>query len=143
MVFYASITCMTTISTQKQIPAELTPAYARPVDAASIDSRMADQLDWEAATSRHAPRDFELDVASTKDRRGNKPGTTQKALRVGLAALAAAGAVKVTGEAIDHELKTGESPAEIRQHVASSGIHNSFQGSDGKIHIYPNPENQA
>lgn len=119
-----------------QKPSELLPAYERPVDLASIDQRMEDQLKWEAG-SRSAPRDFSAEEQSDQSS-SNKSRIGKKARTLGAVGLSAAVMIPIAGRAIDHEMDTGTPTPEH-----TGGSYNTGVDKDGNIiRIYPGSVNK-
>lgn len=85
------------------IPIELKPAYERPVDRASIDERMADQLAFENG-SRTIPVSGSGLEASDQSKPNAKGDKLKKAAALGAMVIAGVASVHVTGRAIDHEI---------------------------------------
>jgi len=102
-------------------PAELTPAYDRPIDIDSIDARMGAQLSWEDLATprrRHERR-----------RRGSIADRVM--VGVGIAA-AAGGAVELIGRAID---QNANEHSDRYTQVSGSGYANSGIDKHGKFHF--------
>ena len=76
-----------------QLTTELQPAYERPLDQASLDARMHDQLGWEAQ-GRTTPRAIDPNEFVTL----NGPGAERKR-KVSIKRLLALGALVVVGAA--------------------------------------------
>lgn len=121
---------MTSI-TQTPKPTELSPAYERPVDRESIDSRMKAQLDWEAESHRNAPRDIQIEKSGNSAVNLGKIG--KKAGAVVAAGAIAFGGIKATERAIDHELDTGQPKIEH-----TDGMYETGTDKNGNpVRIYP------
>lgn len=105
-------------------PQELQPAYERPIDLASIDARMAEQIAFEGH-GRTSPREQAAVENRSKEpealtaKRTNK---AKRALAVGSAIVAGAVGTHFVGKAIDHEIKSGEPPAYLKSKADSRGM---------------------
>lgn len=80
--------------TTSQLTTELQPAYERPIDPASVDARMGDQLDWEARGRATPKASVYEEVAMLSE-----PGKPERKRKINLKRILALGTLVVGGTA--------------------------------------------
>lgn len=97
-----------------KLPQELTPAYERPMDAESVDARMAAQLAFEDK-ARRGPR--ELDLSFVKPESEHRPdkerGVFKRALAVAALGATAVGFMLAVERSYDYEKSIHQPPVPV------------------------------